>query len=140
MTNKFYLPWQIVRTAVRKLKTPIDKITTVVRYLFEEPSISNYDRVINWLNMTKLGYTSGERVLFDNTIKSLEEIKNSFETSGVVDKQINLKDYSTKDIEDVLKDLNKRTYGFQFGQTPKAHIKFVEELSKELARRNRNEN
>jgi hypothetical protein len=135
-TNKFNISWQIVRVNARSIKDVDDKVRYVLSFLKENPNKYNYDRVHNWLSMTKLGYKSNPQAVavFDNAIESIEQHKNDRFSSDEDSPNI-LSEIPTKDLERVYKDLKQRKYGFQFKSIPQAHINFLDELQKELAKR-----
>lgn len=135
MSNKFNFAWQLVRVQARKIKEVGEKIEHVMDYLRRYPNVHNYDRILNWLKMAKLGYKGSTYAAnaFNKAIKQLEDNKEMFNSPE--DNESNLVDAHTEDIQAVLDDLSKRKYDFQYNETPKAHTEFVAQLEKELARR-----
>jgi len=135
-SNKFNISWQIVRVNARKIKDVKEKIYYVLNFLKENPNKHNYDRVHNWLSMTKLGYKSNSEAMevFDSVIDNIEHHKND-RFSSEEDSPNDLETISTDDLEKVYKDLKQRKYGFQYKTVPVAHTKFLNELEKELNKR-----
>jgi hypothetical protein len=135
-TNKFNISWQIVRVNARGIKDVKDKVYYVLNFLKNNSNKHNYERVHNWLNMTKLGYkTAPESTkVFDSALEYIEHHKND-KFSSEEDSPNDLKVVSTEDLQKVYKDLKQRKYGFQFKSIPKEHIKFLSLLEKELENR-----
>lgn len=138
-TNKFNISWQIVRVNARSIKDVNDKIRYVLDFLKNNPNKHNYERVLNWLNMTKLGYKSDPHIIniFDNAIELIEHHKND-RFSSEEDSSNDLNKVSTEDLKKVYKDLKQRKYGFQYKTIPIAHTKFLNELEQELDKRQSN--
>lgn len=134
--NKFNISWQIVRVNARSIKNVDDKVRYVLEFLKENPNKYNYERVHNWLNMTKLGYKSDQHAVevFDSAIESIEQHKND-RFSSEEDSPNDLEKTSTEDLKKVYKDLKQRKYGFQYKTVPVAHTNFLRELEKELDKR-----
>lgn len=132
-TSKFNISWQIVRVNARRIKDVNDKVRYVLNFLKENPNRHNYERVHNWLNMTKLGYKSApeKTKIFDSALDYIEHHKKD-KFSAEEDSSDDLKSISTEDLQKVYKDLKQRKYGFQFKSIPKEHIKFLSVLEKEL--------
>lgn len=130
--NKFNLAWQLTRMKARDIKTVPEKIAFVMNFLNKHPNIHNYARVFNWLKMTSLGYSA--RGEFEKMLDYLESRRPDYGSS--VDYDLEFDEVSTAELKKLLKDLSKRKYDFQFGSTPKAHTEFVEQLQKELEKRN----
>jgi len=132
--NKFSIDWQICRVRARSIKDVDNKIKFVISFLETYRSKENVERVLNWLKMTRVGYKDEAiRKKFDRVIDDVKVTGlDYFEKDNVND----LSCVSDEDIEMVLKDLNKRKYGFQFNKVPKDHVKFVSALEAELEIRN----
>lgn len=137
--NKFNISWQIVRVNARSIKNVNDKVEYVLSFLKDNPNKHNYERVLNWLNMTKLGYKSDQHAIdvFDSAIESITHHKTD-RFSSEEDSPNDLEDISTEDLKKVYKDLKQRKYGFQYKSVPIAHTKFLNELENELDKRQSN--
>ena len=127
--NKFNIHWQIVRCEARMMANPEDKIQHILRFLDKNPCIQNYYRVLNWFQMTKIAYDKLTQGIFEFYLRQMPaagrykdaDMDNSFD--GI----------HTSELRMVLKDLQKRTYGFQFaGRVPQQHVEFVERLEQEI--------
>ena len=132
MINKFQIDWQIARLRARKEKGVEGKLQVVTSFLSDFPSLENYDRVMNWLKMTRVAYKDSlQRSKFSRVIQELQEREYNTADYGN-----NFGTYSLKELDELLRDLEKRKYSFQFkGNAPKDHIEFIEELKKEILRR-----
>jgi hypothetical protein len=135
VTNKFNFAWQLARVQARKIKEVPGKIAYVLEYLQHNPNVHNYDRVRNWMRMTELGYKGDKKATeaFQRALTDLDGSKQKY--ADTEDNEVDLAVVSTADINEVLEDLAKRKYDFQFGSTPKDHTEFVETLVNELAGR-----
>jgi len=134
-TNKYDMHWQIVRTKARSIKDVDEKIAYVLKFLNDNPNIGNYNRVYNWLMMTKLGYTSYPACvrLFD---EAAADIAHNIEKYNSPATELpDLKNFSSDELMLVYKDLKKRKYGFLIKSTPQSHIDFMHNLETELRRR-----
>lgn len=132
ITTKFDPLWQIARTKARSIKDPQEKIAFIKKFMLDYPNVHNYERVFNWLNMTKVAYRDKSiQLKFDEAIEWLKNLKNLSNK----DNEVSLQDISDDDLLLIYKDLSKRKYGFQFKSIPQQHIKFMQELESELTRR-----
>ena len=135
-TNKFNIHWQHVRASVRSIKDVTQKVEYVVSFLNKNPNIHNFNRVMNWLDMTALGYPkdSEQRQVFYDTKSQLEEQKDKF--SSFEDSDNDLSKIPTPDLESVWKDLKKRKNNFMHGGVPpKDQVDFMKNLEQELQKR-----
>ena len=124
--NKFNAAWQITRLNAKQEKDVIKKIAGVMQYYKDNKTISDLNRVLNWLRMTKLPYkaTPIKQALFDNAIKKIVH-----DEPTIFDNNSNINDLTPDEISRLLKDLNNRKYDFQMkGKIPKDHIEFVNKL------------
>lgn len=129
--NKFNIAWQIERVKARSIKDVNQKVKHVVSFLNKNKSKENYERVLNWLKMTKVAYRSeAQRKIFDDAIAKVSKVRYSGSDSSN-----DLSKISTNDLQMVLKDLKSRKYGFQFKKTPQQHTDFVSAIEKELESR-----
>lgn len=134
--NKFSPRWQLVRVQVKKSPKIEDKIKKVLSYLSANKNLHDKQRVLNWLRMTKLGYSKvnpTSRQLFDKAIEKLEGIKLSeFKKE---DSDSKLSDLTLEELQSIKADLSKRKYNFQYkSNIPDDHTKFMEELQKEIVK------
>lgn len=128
-TNKFYLPWQVVRVNAKKEKDVSKKIELVKAFLDRYPTFSNFERVNNWIHTTSYAYKDR---------KPFQDFFEYASTKSYVGREVpeDFSKYSVRDLQEVLNDLNTRKYSFMFeGNIPKEHIEFVDKLKKELLRR-----
>lgn len=125
MANKFVYDWQLVRVKAKSIKDVDKKVDFVLDFLDSNPTNNNYDRVKNWLSMTKLAY--------DNK-KPFDDALTYIATKKYTDKSddLDLDDKPIENLKLILKDLKKRKYGFQFNKIPKDHIDFVNKLEKAI--------
>lgn len=130
-TNKFNIHWQITRTRARQIKDVPEKIAFVLKFLKNNKNTFNVVRVLNWLEMTKLGYSKTPQVnsQFEDAIK---QIKQNPQAYANVDNDNDLKNIATADLVLVYNDLAKRKYGFQFKSIPVAHTQFLKDLKQEI--------
>lgn len=127
--NKFNIHWQIVRVNARSIKNASNKIKYVMNFLKDNKNIHNYGRVLNWLQMSKLGYKNLDRKFFDYAISLIKDREKEY------DYKDNDNDFSKVSREDLLKvynDLSKRKYGFLYKNTPKSHTEFMIKLKNNL--------
>jgi hypothetical protein len=127
--NKFNASWQIVRLNVKAEKDVILKIKGVMDYYKANKTVSDLNRVLNWLRMTKLPYkvSPAKQAMFDNAIKQIVGDKPT-----KFDNDSNVDDLTVDETKRLLKDLKARKYDFQMrGKIPKDHVEFVELLEKD---------
>lgn len=135
MTNKFNIHWQIVRVKLRQVKDVRDKINAALKFLNDNKNAHNYERVLNWLKTTKMGYSgAGSDTLekFDGAVVYLKRMREEGWYSSSNDTDNDLSKVPHNDLQMVYKDLQKRKYGFQFKTPPKDHVAFMEDLKKAL--------
>lgn len=125
-TNKFQIDWQIVRVKAKSIKDVALKIVLVKKFLIDNPSRENYDRVKNWATMTSYAYKDlYKKDLFIEFLVFMETL--------TYDKPDLDNDFSRIALSDLLmvhKDLSKRKYNFHFGNhVPKSHTRFMESLT-----------
>jgi len=125
--NKFNIHWQIVRVNARAIKVASQKIKYVMEFLRENKNIHNYGRVLNWLQMSKLGYKDIDRKFFDYAISLIKQDKYDS-----TDNDNDLTKVSREDLLKVYNDLSKRKYGFLYKNTPKSHTEFMIKLKNNL--------
>lgn len=129
--NKFNARWQITRLRAKQIKDPIAKAEYIRRYLAGSLTVCDVGRVANWARMTVLGYKDNELA-----VKALRLLSNDIARLKLEDLPSDngslISDLTSDEIAELLKDLSKRKYNFQFNRTPKAHIAFVKELEREL--------
>ena len=137
--NKFNIHWQIVRCEAKMMANPEDKIQHILRFLDKNPCIQNYYRVLNWFQMTKIAYDKLTRGIFDFYLKQMhvhhykKQVAGKHAAFGLEDMDNSFDGIHTSELRMVLRDLQKRTYGFQFaGRVPQQHIEFVERLEQEI--------
>jgi len=134
-STKFDPLWQLIRTNAKGIKNPSHKISSVRKFILEYPNLHNFQRVLNWLKMTKVAYKdSSIQSEFDEEVSWLESHKDQF--SSTEDNEMKVEDLSNKDLLAVYKDLKSRKYGFQFKSVPKEHTDFLEVLHQEVSKRN----
>ena len=76
--NKFNIAWQIERVKARSIKDVNQKVKHVVSFLNKNKSKENYERVLNWLKMTKVAYRSeAQRKVFDDAIAKVSKTRYS---------------------------------------------------------------
>jgi hypothetical protein len=133
--NKFNIGWQAARTSARSIKDVNEKIKFVLGFLDSHPNKHNYERVMNWVKMTGVAYPdkSESRNAFLNAEHQLKDNIQNY--SNIDDDPNDISEVHTDVLRMVLDDLKRRKYGFQYKQTPKAHIEFVNQLEQELAHR-----
>jgi len=129
--TKFNASWQLVRVQARKIKDVIAKIYFIIQYYNKNTTISDKERILNWLSMTKLGYNGAHkfnRSFFDDAYNELKKSNpTKFDNNSKID------DLSDKEKQMILKDLESRTYSFRMGnKIPKDHIEFVKKLKVSL--------
>jgi hypothetical protein len=135
-TNKFSFPWQYTRLSAKEFKDVYEKVDYVLDFLNNNSNIHNYNRVMNWLSMTALGYPKGsiERQEFLDTKERLESQKDLY--TDLEDSDNDLTKIPTPDLESVWKDLKKRKNNFMHGGVPpKDQIDFMKNLEQELQKR-----
>ena len=135
-TNKFSFPWQYTRLSAKEFKDVYEKVDFVLDFLNNNSNIHNYNRVMNWLSMTALGYPKGseERQLFLDTKERLETQKDLH--ANLEDSDNDLSKIPTSDLESVWKDLKKRKNNFMHGGVPpKDQVDFMKNLEQELQKR-----
>lgn len=130
MVNKFNIHWQIVRVKARAIKDVDSKIIYVLGFLTHNKNKHNYERVSNWLKMTGVAYTGGNRDKFEYALSEIKKVSQEYQSD--VDNDNILSSVSEADLRMVYKDLSTRKYNFQFKSVPKAHTEFMEKLEKEL--------
>src|ERR1041385_8374147 len=114
--NKYNTLWQIARVYARTLKDPRDKIGHVVAFLNSHKSAENLERVLNWLDMTRLGYKGRpEEDLFVGVMLSLK-MRESRCTA--LDDDVELESLADGVLTALYKDLVKRKYGFRYKHPP----------------------
>jgi len=129
--NKFNPIWQLNRVEAKKIKNVKDKVNFIIEYYNKYYTISDKARVLNWLNMTKLGYNGihkKNRIFFEEAYEELKKTNPSkFENNYKID------DLSKDQKKIIIKDLEKRKYNFRMGgKIPKDHIIFVEKLQADI--------
>jgi len=129
--NKFNPIWQLNRVQAKKIKNVKDKVDFIIEYYNKYYTISDKERVLNWLNMTKLGYNGihkKNRIFFDEAIL---ELNKSNPTK--FDNFSKIEDLSDDEKKMILKDLSARKYDFRMNsKVPKDHIEFVNKLNLSL--------
>lgn len=126
--SKFNLKWQLVRLEAKSVKNVQEKISIVDKYLKEVQSKYAFERVYNWAVMTAVAYKGEDREQLKNYAQDIkmrgEYINEDFD--------ISFNEVPTNLLKLLLKDLEKRKYGFQYNKTPRDHIDFVEKLTQYL--------
>ena len=130
--NKFNIYWQVVRVKARDIKDVHDKIKYVLDFLNRHKNIHNYERVLNWVQMTGVAYKGEQRKAFEDTAAHLKAHKADFMDDKDMDNDLSKVDRS--EVEKVYADLSKRKYGFQYKTVPKAHTEFMEKLKTYLGK------
>lgn len=126
--TKFNAAWQLQRTKAKLIKNVDQKILFVCSYFFQNKTVQDKQRVLNWLNMTKVAYKENMvRCKFD---VALNEVKQVCVVQD--DNTYTLDDLTIEEVKQVYDDLKKRTYNFQFKKVPKDHIKFMELLERRI--------
>lgn len=127
MTNKFNTAWQLVRVDARAIKDPILKLATVAEFLQKNPNFANYERVLNWIQMTGVAYKGDTRALYEKAAESLKAMRHAY--VGVEESEADdFARFARTDLERIYKDLQSRKYGFQFNKVPKQHVEYVVRL------------
>ena len=130
--NKFNIHWQIVRVKARSKKNICEKIKYVMDFYEENKNYHNYKRVLNWLQMTALGYKNRwDRVLFSEAASKISSDVSEV-VGWYIDIENDLSKVAKEDLIKVYKDLAKRKYGFQFKSIPKGHSIFLNELEEHI--------
>lgn len=128
--NKYAIDWQVIRVKARSIKNVSEKVRYVMDWFEKNQSWQNYERVLNWLKMTKVSYKDKAiRDAFDASIDLAIKSKELFTQEEKIKK---LSEVDTADLILVYKDLQKRKYGFQYKKVPKSHTEFMHKLEKEL--------
>lgn len=130
--NKFNIYWQIVRVKARDIKDVHAKLKYVLDFLNKHKNIHNYERVLNWVQMTGVAYKGEQRKAFEDAAAKLKENKDAYSSSEDLDNDLSKVDRS--EVEKVYADLSKRKYGFQYKTVPKAHVEFMEKLKSHLGK------
>lgn len=135
--NKFNIHWQKVRVEAKALSEAEEKIALVLGFLWSHPNMHNYDRVLNWVRMSSMAAKGNHaKRQYDEAEHWLRKQQSEFMDPS--DMSNSLTPIETSVLEAVLRDLNKRTYNFQYnGHKPKAHTEFVARIQEELERRNK---
>ncbi|MFA7127910.1 MAG: hypothetical protein WC136_01935 [Sphaerochaeta sp.] len=123
--NKFNPLWQIARLRAKEIKNVNEKIKFIMEYLERNKNIYDKNRVENWLKTTRMAYkaTPLNQLKFDKALTKIPQMQFDFN-----DNNSQITDLSLKDAKDVLRDLKKRKYNFQFNKAPQDHIEFVAKL------------
>ena len=131
---KYNLKWQLVRAKNKKVKF-IDKLNNVKNFLYNNPSIENKERVINYLKGLYLGYkTVKEKAIINDLISIL---KNYEPTK--IDTDISVKEASTQDLLILYKDLYLRNQKWLSNNYRNIELNdFLKILYKELIKREQN--
>ena len=135
-TDRFNIDWQVARVNARSIKDIDTKIDYVFDFLTKHGSSKhNYDRVKNWLNMSRLGYKNeAVREIFEDARATLEDMAILFNED--VDTANDFAAYDDTTLLAVWEDLSKRKYNFQFkGRMPETHVIFMHSLHTELVSR-----
>lgn len=128
--DKYAIDWQIIRVKARSIKNVAEKVSYVMDWFEKNQSYQNYERVLNWLKMTKVSYK--DKVIRDAFDASIDLTVKSKRLFTQEEKTKELSDIDTADLILVFKDLQKRKYGFQYKKVPKSHTEFMRKLEKEL--------
>tara|TARA_R110002020_G_scaffold255662_2_gene469412 strand:- start:2335 stop:2739 length:405 start_codon:yes stop_codon:yes gene_type:complete len=131
MINKYQVDWQIIRVKARKEKGAKNKVSIVMDWLSNNTHENNYERVKNWLNMSRMGYRNEESKLYYT--KALQGIEVISYTIG--EENNDLSRISDNDLLMIYKDLGNRKWGFQYAKAPISHIDFMDQLEYELVNR-----
>jgi hypothetical protein len=132
-TTKFHILWQVVRTDAKQIKDPDLKLDYVLSFLNDNPNIHNFKRVLNWVQMTAVGYKNlspKTAEAYDRCAKEL--VSNKERYASEVDMPNDLTKVSREDLLNVYKDLKARKYGFQYKTVPLAHTEFLQQLEQVL--------
>lgn len=132
--NKFNADWQLVRVQARDIKEPAQKVYLVYSYLRQNPTKENAGRVLNWAQMTKLGYKSNQDALdhLNNLISYIDKTKFDISEKELTGPKV----YNDEDLMKVYKDLKKRKNNFRHGgKMPKDQKAFMELLEAEIEKR-----
>jgi len=112
--NKFNSAWQVVQYQAKSIKTVQDKINLVQDYFKKNNNIHDKERVLIWMKMTLLGYKKSApetSLLFNKDIDTINETHCTQE-----DNKSEIKDLSTQEIKDLIKDISNRKYNFNFNE------------------------
>lgn len=132
--DKYNTPWQIVRVKARKVKDPRDKIKLAVDFLKAMPTRANFERVMNWIEMTALGYKGRlEADFFTHATQWLKARETAYTRTDDPDQSLSGLDAPT--LISLYKDLSKRKYGFRFANAPKSHLRYMDRLRAEMRKR-----
>lgn len=130
-SDKWNISWQVARVRVKRIKDVREKVEFMQEWLHRFNYYPNVDRIRNWLRMSIMSANSKTGEIYKEALTNLEHYAkhHQFESG---DMNNDIYEFETYQIADVLKDLESRTYGFQFKKPPKAHITFVERLQHAL--------
>lgn len=139
VTNKFNLEWQLKRLSAKKEKDVQSKVDLVAEYAFKDFIIKDGIKVysknriirsLNWARTTKMAYHKRNQLAVDIFNCFIDTLNNK-SISLLKDDDIDICSIDKKEIISLLKDLERRKYGFMFnGIKPKDHNNFINKLKK----------
>ena len=130
-TNKFNIAWQLTRVNARQIKGVEEKIDYVLNFLEKNRNHQNYERVMNWLKMTKLGYHKSQEAQahFDIAIMAVNHSRDEGAYNSLWEDLEDFSDYKIEDLIRVQQDISQRKNGFQHkGKAPKDQVEFMARL------------
>lgn len=130
VVNKYNLDWQMVRLEARKTKNVDAKLRLVTKFFLKNKSTQNLVRILNWSQMTKLGYGGAHAHKFMSFEVAMRAYGLKLPTTA--EERNNFAAYPREKLKALLKDLQGRKWSFQFKQAPKEHIEFVIQLEEAI--------
>ncbi len=124
-SNKWNISWQVARVRAKKIKDIQMRVDFMHEWLLIHNYRVNIDRIANWLRMSMMSANYESTIIYKKALYKLLEVRDLEEG----DLPNDVKAYARDPIiEDVLKDLEQRTYSFQFKKLPPGHYEFIKRI------------